>query len=85
MPDKMTGYYAIVTKFVGPTNHRGSRVIARCIDTRITHSWDHRLNPDGNHMAAARKLADKLGWPEPLLGGALPDDSGYCFVRVMED
>lgn len=75
---------AIVTKFVGATNSRGSRIIARCQAKWITVSYDHALNADGNHAAAAQQLAESLGWTGDaygrLVGGGMPDGSGNCYV-----
>jgi hypothetical protein len=54
----------IKTKFLGPTNFRGSRVkaSASCCPTTITIPWAHADNWDDNHHAAAKMLAQKLGW-----------------------
>ena len=73
---------AIVTKFVGPTNCRGSRIIAKADAGKITVEYDHALNGDQNHLIAAQKLAEKFGWKGALTGGGLPDGVGahYCFV-----
>ncbi len=60
---------AITTTYRGPTNHRGSRVIATCEAKRITVSWDHALNADANHAAAALQLMRELGWDGELLPG----------------
>lgn len=79
---------AIVTKFLGPTNVRGSRVKATCEAGSVTLSWDHALNSEGNHDAAAKALAHKLGWDKgwhgELVGGGLPDTTGNCYVFVKE-
>lgn len=72
---------AIATKYFGPGNVRGSRVKATCEAGSITLHWDHKLNVDGNHIAAARALASKMGWEGAWMGGALPG-SGYAFVIV---
>jgi hypothetical protein len=74
---------AIVTKFHGPTNTKGSRVSARCEAKRILVSWDHRLHSDGNHVAAAKALASQLGWEGPWYGGCI--DGGYTFVQGGDD
>lgn len=71
---------AIVTKFAGPTNHNGSRVIVKSQRGRKVYSWDHGLNPERNHEAAAEQYAMDSGWTGDLIGGAMPDGSGYCFV-----
>jgi hypothetical protein len=64
---------AIVTKFIAPTCTRPSRVKATCQARSITLSWDHALNPDRNHRAAA--LATQLGWTGRWTAGDLPDGS----------
>ena len=67
---------AIVTRYYGPTDHRGSRVIARACAGSATVPWDHALDCEANHTAAAQALADKLGWKGKLIGGGLPDETG---------
>ena len=70
---------AIVTKYHGPTNTRGSRITARAEAGSVTVDYDHALNAGDNHLAAARRLAEKLGWSGDWFGGGLPS-GGYCFV-----
>jgi hypothetical protein len=70
---------AIVTKFHGPTNHRGARVKATADAGSVTVSWDYALGIAENHLAAAVALANKHGWPTNLVGGSLPG-SGYVFA-----
>ena len=61
---------AIVTKWLDPTNHRGSRVRASCDAGSLTVSWDYEVGVEGNHRAAALALAEKLGWgTENWIGG----------------
>jgi hypothetical protein len=67
-------YQAIVTKYI-----RGSRVKATAAAGSITLHWDDALNPEQNHVAAARALALKFGWVAEYRGGGLPD-TGYAFV-----
>lgn len=71
---------AITTKFHGPTNYKGARVSARCESSRITIGWDHALNGDANHAAAAKALCVKMGWTGDMVAGWLPDNTGYAFV-----
>lgn len=59
---------AIVTRYLGPTNTLGGRIKATNGNKTIRLPYDHRLTPDGNHYAAARKLAGH----DNLVGGALP-------------
>lgn len=53
---------AITTKFIGPTNTRGSRYRATCEAGTITLDADDRLGLEENHKRAAHALIDKLGW-----------------------
>lgn len=73
---------AIVTKYFGPTNFRGARVKASAQAGSITISWDHALNADENHTAAAKAFAEKMKWDGAWSGGALPSGSGYCYVQA---
>ena len=61
-PPPIFALQAIETKYLGPTNHRGARVRARCDAGRVIMPWDHALNPVQNHAAAARLLANRFGW-----------------------
>lgn len=74
---------AIITKFMGPTNSRGARVKATADAGSITVGWDYALNIEGNHTAAAKALAMKLGWAGHWHGGGLPG-SGYAFVLASD-
>jgi hypothetical protein len=86
---------AITTRYLGATNHRGSRVKAYAQAGTKTIPWDHALDPEDNHRAAAEALANDRRWLEPraysgvvrtprLVAGALPSGDGYAFVFVEE-
>lgn len=64
------------TKYLGPTNHRGSRVRARHITTRraATLSWDHALDVYENHAAAAELVLGR----RPEFSTSV-DGGGYIF------
>lgn len=74
---------AIVTKYFGPTNSRGSRIKAQCDAGSITIAYPSELSGMDCHAAAAKALVDKLGWNDAnyggLLGGQLPNGD-YAFV-----
>jgi hypothetical protein len=73
---------AIITKYIGPSNVKGVRIKATCQAGSITLSWDHALNADGNHCAAAKALAEKWGWNfGEWIGGQLPDGSNAWVCR----
>ena len=55
----------IETRFLGPTDYRGSRVTAVCKRDsdrayRSVVDWRHELNPTDNHRAAAEALIERL-------------------------
>lgn len=73
-------YQAINTKYFGPTNTRGSKIIA-------TSASGHRHTmacayENHEHIRAAQALAEKLGWQGRWAGGATKE--GYCFVCIAE-
>ena len=66
--DLLTGP-VIVTRYLGPTNHRGSRVKATHqrdsdVTWRATLDWDHSLNATENHQLAAEQLLGNIFWQE---------------------
>lgn len=71
---------AITTKYLPPTNFKGSRVKVECDAKTIIVPWDDVLNPQQNHAAAARQLAKMLGWHGHWFGGSPKGSTGYCFV-----
>ena len=63
---------AITTKYHGPTNTRGSRVVADDGDgNRVSLGYRCELNSTGNHAAACRALCEKQGWGGTLQGGTV--------------
>jgi hypothetical protein len=73
---------AIVTKYLPPTNTRGSRIKATAGAGSITVLYPYDIDGQAAHRVAAQALADKFGWGRKYLGGSLPDDTGYVFVPV---
>ena len=74
---------AIYTKYLGPTDTRGSRVRATTAsggkDETLTRSWDSAGESTDNHVAAARELATKLGWKGDWVHGYATGGE-YVFV-----
>ena len=77
----------IITKYLGPTNYRGSRIKARQSASyagtpkSVTIDWDYSLNVEHNHKAAAIAFAAKMGWHGDWVGGD-NGDIGYVFVNA---
>jgi hypothetical protein len=79
-----TNMQAIQTKFLGATNHRGSRVKAIAAAGSVTLSWDYAKTTEDNHRAAANALMEKLDWnwgPVTMSTGTLKDGT---FVHVFQ-
>jgi hypothetical protein len=74
---------AITTKYVGPTNTRGARIIASDGDgNRVTVAYDYNMHNDKAHSAAARALCEKMGWHGVLIAGGTT--TGYVYVWLPE-
>lgn len=72
---------AITTKYLGPTNTRGSRVVADDGDgNRLTLPWQSAWSEWENHEFAARALCDRLGWSGTLAGGWTKRGMVFVFV-----
>lgn len=73
---------AIITKYHGATNTRGSRISAR--DgmglNRIYIPYPHELDGEPAHRLAAEALRDRMQWKGALVSGGTKD--GYVFVFV---
>lgn len=69
-------YQAIVVKFLAPTNHRGSRLVATAEAGRVIVPWDYAKDVTDNEIAAAKALASKYGWQGAWVGGRLPGAAG---------
>lgn len=70
---------AISVRYSGPTNTRGSKMIATSASGhRIMHPYEHGLDVAENAAQAAKALARKLGWKGVMVGGGTKD--GFVFV-----
>ena len=69
---------SITTKYLGPTNTKGSRIKAICEAGSITVDYDHALNSAENHDAACLELLKKLEWNYNYIGGGY--SNGYIYV-----
>lgn len=80
---------AIETKYLGPTDFKGSRVSARCRrDSELTYravvSYDHSLGCLEAHYAAALEVLRKIEGQNDsfsfTLQVAAPTEKGYIFI-----
>ena len=77
----------ILTKYMGPTNCRGSRVKAshyRDSDTQWTKTifWDHYLSSDENHLKAAEALVKSWPFGNMKIVGRGHDYKHYYFIAT---
>jgi len=71
---------AIVTKYHGATDTRGSRVTATaCGGVKVSIPYPHDLNGEAVHEAAALALMAKAGLKGKLVAGFMPN-GGYVFI-----
>lgn len=72
---------AIRTRYIGPSNTRGSRIIASDGDRNsLSIPYPHALTTDDAHELAAYKLMQKMGWPNELNGGGFQNDNYWTML-----
>jgi len=68
---------AIQTRYIGPSNTRGSYIKAWRQAKSVRVGYDNSRNIENNHAAAAQHLAKVLGWTKDyhgaMYGGRLPN------------
>jgi len=78
----------IVTRYLGPTNHRGSRVKGTHqrdseVTWQATLDWDQSLDSTANHQLAAEQLLGKWVTSDDLvIVGRGHDHSAYYWLVV---
>jgi|SRR5882757_684953 len=65
---------AIETKYIGPTNTKGSRIKATAWAGSVTVPYDHSLSLDSNHRAAALRLCELHQWNSQHHGDIMGGD-----------
>jgi hypothetical protein len=71
---------AIETKYLGATDRTGSRIVAKAQAGRIVVPWDHALDVEQNHRAAAYAYAKRKQWTGHWHGGANAAGTGFVYV-----
>lgn len=77
---------AITTRYSGPTNTRGSRIIVRAAAGRMMVPYDDdEGGAQGAHHKAVRAFCQKFGWTGELAEGELSDGTHvFVFVSRVE-
>ncbi len=69
----------IITRFIGPTNYKGARIVADAgMKRRITVSFDYAARDP--HQVAALALCAKMGWKGVLVEGGMERGNAYVFL-----
>lgn len=78
----------ILTKYFGPTDHRGTRIRAKASYAKTTywHDWDYSKNAEENYREAARQLLIKLNWESVAGSWVMGSLTGgdYIFVNTSD-
>lgn len=74
---------AILTRYFGPTNSRGSRIKASCERGSITIPYDDTHGADAAHIAAAQALVDKFTREDAQRYATRPHSNPWLRRRVM--
>ena len=86
----------ITTTFKGPTNTKGSRTMVKSWLKNKSVSWNHALNTEENHKAAAQALVDELNADRVKKGhgdyqwmivaaGSMPDGKGNAYIIDLQE
>jgi hypothetical protein len=80
---------AIVTKYHGPTDHKGARISATAEAGRVVVAYDYSKNGEENHYFAALALIERLGWSHlmercDIWNGGLPDGKSRAHVFIYK-
>ncbi len=74
---------AIVTRYIGPSNTRGGRIVADGgLKRRVTIPYPHELRSEDAHACAAQALCNKFGWTGDLRSGGTERGCVFVFVEV---
>lgn len=75
--------HTIRTRYEGPTDARGARIVARSEGRRATVAYDHRYMGQAQHERGARALMARRGWSGTLTAGEWQDSA--CAWTLVED
>ena len=75
----------IVTKYLGPTNNKPSRIKAIASGSQssatLIRSMAYDLKDDEQHASVAKSLCEKLGWTGEMVGGHTKDGMVWVFIK----
>lgn len=86
----------ITTKFAGPTDTKGSRILVKSWIKSKSVGWAYSLNSEDNHKAAALQLVQAINAERLAKGigdyqwqiiaeGSLPDGKGNAYIIDLKE
>lgn len=78
----MRAMQAIRTRYLGPTDKRGSRISATAAAGRAFIDYPHELPMEERHRAAAAELCKRYGWDASELVEGVLSNQDHVFVFV---
>lgn len=72
----------INTRYLRATDRRGASIKATAWAGSVIISYDHALNYEDAHKAAADALIAKMGWVGKFAQGGNVKGDGYYFVNI---
>lgn len=75
---------SLQTRYLGPTNTKGSRIQVCCRETKRYFPYPYELNSDQAHAWAAAQYCQEMGWSGTMVMGAT-GMGGYAFVFEAEN
>ena len=76
---------AILTKYHGATDHKGSRISASDEDgNKITIPYPYELSGEECHRAAAEALCAKMQWAGDMVCGSLKNNYVFVFTGPIK-
>ena len=76
---------AIITKYLSPTDHKGTRIKATCAGGSVTVPYRYESDDTASHREAAWALVAKMGWERSdkvLESGTLPSGD-MCHLYIF--
>ncbi len=72
---------AIITKYLGPTNYKGARIVAYAPDNqRKYYSYPYEYDSEKAHQWAASQYAAMMDWSGQLVSGWTGKEYIHCFA-----
>jgi hypothetical protein len=74
----------IFTKYIGPSNFKGARIIATASGNKVRAivSYDSALSSEDAHLNGVKALCGKLNWSGKLVAGHTKDGMVWVFDEV---